>query len=45
MPFTETKDAYVYDPKGKLRLPPGPAVWSKPKPETKKKVKHAPKPK
>lgn len=56
MPFTETKDAYIYDPKGKLRLPPGPPAWGitvkqfldafpKPPPENKKKVKNAPKPK
>jgi len=32
MPFKETKEGYVYDKNGPLKLPPGPAIWSQPKP-------------
>lgn len=50
MPFTfdPKKDAYVYDPKGKLKLPPGPPTWSKskpqPKPQPEKKAPYVIKP-
>ena len=27
MPFIETDDAFVYDPEGGLKLPPGSPVW------------------
>lgn len=33
MPFKETKEGYVYDPKGPLKLPAGPSIWSNPKPK------------
>ncbi len=42
MPFKKTREGYVYDPKGKYRLPPGPSVWSNPKPQP--PPKPAPKP-
>lgn len=36
MPFKKTREGFVYDPKGKYRLPPGPPAWSKPKAEAPK---------
>ena len=42
MPFKKTREGWVYDPKGKYRLPPGPPAWTagkaqpEPKPEAPK---------
>jgi hypothetical protein len=44
MPFKKTREGWVYDPKGKYRLPPGPPAWSNPKPPPKPAPKPAGKP-